>query len=322
MLDHAAGPHVTHEFAGTGYVLGRFHCPADDPRWTGDDWIGDRPHVVLPQTPVRIGPTGGRPELRTSNEVVVYDRDTHYRRRAVTADGDRCAFLALEPALADEVGLTPRPSRVRHAPVEPRVYLRFQLARAALARGRPDLLAVDEALLAVVDHAAGRTGTARDEGPRAHRAAVAAVREILAAAPTRRWTLAELGTAVHWSPYCLARMFRRQTGATIAAYRRQLCLRASLPRALRPGADLARIASDHGFSSHSHYTTVFRKAFGCTPTQARSGAEDVDRVSPGGRGEQVDPAVAVDVAEAHDVVAEELAGDRAHPVVQDAAGPS
>jgi AraC family transcriptional regulator len=275
VLDDAVGPHVTHEFAGSGYVLGRFRCPAGDPRWRAVDWIGDRAHVVVPQTPVRIGPAGGSAEVRTANEVVVYDPDTHYRRGAVTADGDRCAFVTLDPALADELGLSPARSRIRHAPPDPGVYLRFQGARAALAGAVPDLLAVDEAVLATVGHAARRAGAAGAgtpdpaATPGAHRAAVAAVREILASAPARRWTLAELGAAVHYSPYCLARMFRRLTGCTIAAYRRQLCLRASLPRALRPGADLARIAADHGFSSHSHYTAAFRKHFGCTPSQAR-----------------------------------------------------
>jgi AraC family transcriptional regulator len=270
MLDRAAGRHARHEFAGSGYVLGRFRCPAGDARWDGLDWIGEWPHVVLPETPVRIGPPDGRAELRTVNEVVVYEGDTHYRRVAVSTDGDRCAFIAVEPALADELDLASGRPGVRHAPADPRAFLGLHRARAALAGSDPDLLAVDEALLAVIGHAARRTGrTSGDARTDSRTVVVATVREILASAPARRWTLAELGAAVHYSPYCLARMFRRHTGSTIAAYRRQLCLRASLPRALRPGADLARIAVDHGFSRHSHYTAAFRKHFGCTPSRAR-----------------------------------------------------
>jgi AraC family transcriptional regulator len=261
--------HAVHEFTGTGYVLGRFHCPAGDPRWRTTDWIGERPHVVVPRTPVRIGPSAGRLELRTANEIVVYDGGAHYRRGLASPDGDRCAFIAVEPALADEVGLaTSRRAPVRHAPADPRAFLTLHRARAALARADPDRPAIDEALLTVVAHAARRTGTL-DGAATAPADAVGWVRELLAADPTRRWTLAELAAAVHYSPYFLARVFRRQTGSTIASYRRQLCLRASLPRALRPGADLARIAVEHGFSSHSHYTTAFRKHFGCTPSQAR-----------------------------------------------------
>ena len=66
----------------------------------------------------------------------------------------------------------------------------------------------------------GRRGaTARDiqytpsAATRANAAAtVDAVKGLLAGAPTRVWTLAELGAAVHYSPYFLARTFRRHTG--------------------------------------------------------------------------------------------------------------
>jgi AraC-like DNA-binding protein len=34
--------------------------------------------------------------------------------------------------------------------------------------------------------------------------------------------------------------------------------------------DLARLALDLGFSSHSHFTTAFRRRYGDTPAQARA----------------------------------------------------
>jgi len=34
--------------------------------------------------------------------------------------------------------------------------------------------------------------------------------------------------------------------------------------------DLTSLALDLGFSSHSHFTLAFRRAFGCTPSQFRS----------------------------------------------------
>jgi len=33
--------------------------------------------------------------------------------------------------------------------------------------------------------------------------------------------------------------------------------------------DLTMLALDTGFSSHSHFTAAFRRAFGCTPSQFR-----------------------------------------------------
>ncbi len=141
-------------------------------------------------------------------------------------------------------------------------------------------------------------------------ATVDAVKGLLAGAPTRVWTLAELGAAVHYSPYFLARMFHRHTGYPIARVPPAAVPAAVVAPGAAAGADLSRIAAEHGFSSHSHYTGV-PAAFGCTPSQAResrSGADHVDRVAARGRDEQVDPAVAVDVAEPDRVVAERSFG--------------
>jgi AraC family transcriptional regulator len=267
LLDCVTGPYVRHLLAGSGYVLGGFHCPPGAARWREPNWIGERPHVVLPSTAVRIGAGTAPGEVRTVNEVVVYDRDTTYRRGLVSAEGDRCMFVAVGDQLADELGLETGDG-VRHAPCAPEPYLRMHRARAALRRPDPDLLAADEAVLAVLGHAARRLRPRR-RADRGAAAAVDAVKGLLAGTPTRVWTLAELGAAVHYSPYFLARTFHRHTGYPIARYRRLLCLRQSLPSVLRTGTDLSRIAAEHGFSSHSHYTKAFRAAFGCTPLQAR-----------------------------------------------------
>jgi AraC family transcriptional regulator len=268
LLDCVTGPYVRHLLAGSGYVLGGFHCPPGAARWREPNWIGERPHVVLPSTAVRIGAGTAPGEVRTVNEVVVYDRDTTtYRRGLVSAEGDRCMFVAVGDQLADELGLETGDG-VRHAPCAPEPYLRMHRARAALRRPDPDLLAADEAVLAVLGHAARRLRPRR-RAARGAAAAVDAVKGLLAGTPTRVWTLAELGAAVHYSPYFLARTFHRHTGYPIARYRRLLCLRQSLPSVLRTGTDLSRIAAEHGFSSHSHYTKAFRAAFGCTPLQAR-----------------------------------------------------
>ena len=46
-------------------------------------------------------------------------------------------------------------------------------------------------------------------------------------------------------------------------------LRTALERAADPGADLTDLALDLGYSSHSHFTAAFRKAFGVTPSAFR-----------------------------------------------------
>jgi AraC-like DNA-binding protein len=275
-LTDGGGPHAWPLLAGSGYVLGRFDCPPQAERWHAVDWIGDQPHVVLPGTAVRIGAVGEEPGVCTANEVIVYDRDTHYRRSVVSREGDRCTFVAVGDELAAELGLDAagRP-RIRRGPCPAPLYVAHRRIRRALSGVRADLLAIDEAVLAVLTGAVGSAAApVRDQpGTARHRAAVDAVKALLAGDPTRRWRLAELAAAVHYSPYCLARMFRRHTGYPIAGYRRELCLRESLPQALEPAADLSELAVRFGFSSHSHYTHAFHKTFGCTPSQARRGPQ-------------------------------------------------
>lgn len=65
-------------------------------------------------------------------------------------------------------------------------------------------------------------------------------------------------------------------GTTIHDYLRRQRLRAALEPLAETSTDLARLALDLGFSSHSHFTGAFRREFGRTPSPAR------DRLGPAG----------------------------------------
>jgi AraC-like DNA-binding protein len=82
-------------------------------------------------------------------------------------------------------------------------------------------------------------------------------------------TLDDVGAAVSTSPFNFARIFQQQTGLPIHRYLTLLRLRAALERIADPRIDLTRIALDLGFSSHSHFTDVFRREFGETPSAIR-----------------------------------------------------
>jgi AraC family transcriptional regulator len=260
-------------FRGSQYRLGEFTCPAGADRWRRANWIGDEPHVVFPGTAVRIIVDGSEPHVCTANDVLVYAADTHYRRELVSTAGDHCLYVAVSFPLAEMLALPlrPRPTPLRYGPYPARRYAMAQLIRVAVGRAEVDPLRLDEAMLSLLSAAAATPWTVPHAASPAHRAAVEEVQRLVASAPDRQWTLATLASRVHYSPYFLARLFRRLTGSSIAGYRQQLRLRMSLEQALHPAADLSAIAAGYGFSSHSHYTRAFRRAFGCTPSQARSG---------------------------------------------------
>jgi AraC family transcriptional regulator len=84
----------------------------------------------------------------------------------------------------------------------------------------------------------------------------------------RRVALAEIGRAVGASPAYLTEAFRKAIGTSL--YRYQVNLRLARARDLLSGYDdLARLALDLGFSSHSHFTTAFRRLYGRTPAELR-----------------------------------------------------
>ncbi len=77
--------------------------------------------------------------------------------------------------------------------------------------------------------------------------------------------LADVAGAVGASPAYLTDVFRRVEGVPLHRYLTQLRLARALVE-LPHASDLTTLALDLGFSSHSHFTAAFRRAFGCTPS--------------------------------------------------------
>jgi len=94
---------------------------------------------------------------------------------------------------------------------------------------------------------------------------------VLAGDLTRRWTLGELGGEVGHSPVYLTQIFQQVEGVPLYRYQRQLRLARALE--LMPQYDdLTALSLDLGFSSHSHFTTAFRQAYGRSPSEFRRAA--------------------------------------------------
>lgn len=97
-----------------------------------------------------------------------------------------------------------------------------------------------------------------------------AAKVYLAARMTEPVTLDEVAAAVNSSPFNFARIFHEQTGLPLHRYLTILRLRDALERVADPTLDLSAIAFELGFSSHSHFTDVFRREFGKTPSEVRN----------------------------------------------------
>jgi len=96
-----------------------------------------------------------------------------------------------------------------------------------------------------------------------------AAKSYLASRFSENVRLEDVAYALNSSPFNFARIFQQQTGLPVHRYLTLLRLRASLDR-IAAEADLTTIALDLGFSSHSHFTEVFRREFGKTRSEIRA----------------------------------------------------
>lgn len=262
--------------------VGEFHCAPAHPLWDEvNDNIGSRPHVVFPRTTVYIE-RRGEPVLATPNHVLFYGSHERYRRVLHDPRGDRCVFVTVDPRLWEELAATRLP--VSYGASDPGSYLvQHLVVRHLREETRPDLLFIEDALHGLVLRTVSRAFEARRLAARAgtrraHRDLAEAAKTVVAERLTEPLSLSEVATAVHASPFHLARVFRACTGFTLHRYRVHLRLRASLERLREPGTELTGLALELGFSSLSHFSDSFRAAFGISPSTARTAGPELRKI--------------------------------------------
>jgi AraC family transcriptional regulator len=109
------------------------------------------------------------------------------------------------------------------------------------------------------------------EASRTTRRLIARAQDFLDARFTDPIQLADVAQAVGASPAYLTYIFSRIEGVPLHRYLTQLRLARALIE-LSDAPDITTLALSLGFSSHSHFTAAFRRAFACTPSQFRRGA--------------------------------------------------
>ncbi|MGE3275053.1 MAG: helix-turn-helix transcriptional regulator [Vicinamibacterales bacterium] len=267
-------------YVGPLVTVGRWRCPVESPHFVDSGPAGAF-FFCFPRTAVWIQHAGHQPFVADPNVVTFYNKGQEYRRRPLAPEGDHGDWFAVAPAVIAETlaAFEPaaadrheRPFAFTHGPSDPATYL---LQRAvfehASRESRPDALFIEETVLAVLErlaeaslgpekpHVSGSRGRDLSEAARA----------VLASRFPEGLTLSDIAASVDTSVFHLARVFRRETGTTLHAYRNQLRLRTGLERLADAGTDLLDLALSLGYSSHSHFTESFRRAFGETPSMVR-----------------------------------------------------
>lgn len=225
------------------------------------------------------------------NQATFFTKDSVYRVSHPDGCGDRGTSIVVAPSILIDIirELDPsvddhpdRPFPFISGPCAPELFWRHRefVRRLESADAMPleplwaDVtglqLAADVLESAFVhsgSKARKRASTAADHAEKAN-----AAKSYLAAHLGDNVMLDEVAAAVYSSPFNFARIFQEQTGMSVHRYLLRLRLRASLERIREEGSDLTTIALELGFSSHSHFSDVFKREFGRTPSDFRSSA--------------------------------------------------
>lgn len=221
-------------------------------------------HMVFPYRGVYVRHVGRNEAVAESNQVLFFNRGEGYRISHPVAGGDAClSMVVAEPVRAELAPHRPNELRRRITPEAQTllVQLRYRLVNSLIAELEAESMALALARSAL--------GAAAPRGTWGKRKLVERAKLVLASDLTRRWTLSAVAAQVGVSPVYLTQLFKQVEG--IPLYRYQLRLRLARALDLLPGADISALSMDLGFSSHSHFTASFRRAYGHTPVQFSKG---------------------------------------------------
>jgi AraC family transcriptional regulator len=143
--------------------------------------------------------------------------------------------------------------------------------RHGLEHGVVDTVEAESLTLSLVRRALGERTSHAPGGSCGRQKVVDRAKLVLATDLGRRWTLAQIAAEVGVSPVYLTQLFRQVEGLPLYRYQLQLRLARALDE-LGDHADLTDLALDLGFSSYSHFSTAFKRAYGQTPLQFQRSA--------------------------------------------------
>lgn len=213
-------------------------------------------------------------------QVVFVPKDIDYLvTHPATAGGyDCCTDVSIDDETLDMLGIAGRGSK----PCQELVHdLHFQKTHVemllSLQRCGNDEQEAEEVLLDTLEYLLTSHATTRPHprNPVINRQ-VACVEEAILGHAEENVGVQALAKLANCSSFHLCRIFRHSTGRSLRQFRMQHRLGTALGRLGEGQDDLAALACETGFSSHSHMTDAFREILGVSPRQVRDDLRSSD----------------------------------------------
>ncbi|MBN8480351.1 MAG: helix-turn-helix transcriptional regulator [Xanthomonadales bacterium] len=249
-------------------------CPGE-PVHRGEPEHVTRTHLVFPYRGTYVRHVDGEPSVADASQVLLFSAGDSYQVSHPVPGGDASLSLWMDEAMLRELAppglLVDGPVlRFRHARlgIDARAQVLVALLRHSLRQRVADALEAESLALVLVHRALGRNTAHVAGSSGAKRRLVERTKVVLASDLARRWTLAGIAAEVGVSPVYLTQSFRQVEGVPLYRYHLRLRLARALDQ-LAAYDDLAALAHDLGFSSHSHFAAAFQQAYRRSPSAFR-----------------------------------------------------
>jgi AraC-like DNA-binding protein len=230
-------------------------------------------HMVFPYRGVYVHHVGGAEAVAEANQVVFLNEDEPYRISHPVEGGDSSLSIGVSAATLLELA----PTDYLHAQgraafnrtrlrIDGRAQVLTALLRHSLNSGVMEPLEAETLTLALVRRALGERTSHVAAGSVGRQKLVDRAKLVLSSDLGRRWTLTEIAAEVGVSPVYLTQVFQQVEGLPLYRYQLQLRLARALDL-LGGHIDLTGLALDLGFSSHSHFSAAFKRAYGQSPLE-------------------------------------------------------
>ena len=183
-------------------------------------------------------------------------------------DGMRCLLIEVQSKKLAALGSWSKAlDQVQHvrggvsSALGTRIYKEFRMMDSASP------LAIEGLVLELVADLSRRSSLSSERQPARW---LERAREILHAHSSETLRFNAVARAVEVHPVHLAREFRKAYGCTLGEYLRGLRIELCCARLASSDDSLVEIALNAGFSSQSHFSRVFKRHTGTTPTEYRS----------------------------------------------------
>lgn len=252
-------------------------CRGECRHRSAEEWA-HATHLVFPYRGVYVRHLGRNDAVAEANQVLLFNAAESYRISHPVEGGDACLSFAIGERFLLE--LAPKEHvregdtfafRRQRLRIDPRAQALVALLRHSLNRKVVETLEAETLALTLVRRALGERTSHATRASLGRQKLVDRAKLVLSSDLARRWTLAEIAAEVGVSPVYLTQVFRQVEDVPLYRYQLRLRLARALDLLGRYD-DLTRLSMDLGFSSHSHFSSAFRQAYGRTPAEFQRSA--------------------------------------------------